>query len=293
VANRNFLISICSKLGALCAIFIFFGANPARAESMPLKPGRFSCFTISVTARTQTAADVLEESNRKRAGNPVRPMQAPQIFLAPAAFGNIILDGKGGYTMPTTRQSGRYGFNTATGRPTFTGDLGAMKLVEYRGTGENFTIGWQGMNFQCSLPAAPSSTIAAGSRPPNSAFVAYAGPVRATATARDFRGHYEGSYVCGSAPSFMQLDLDAKPDGTITGLMQFGGMRTDEITYSVGSYTLKGTWRGTHYVLKADQWVKQPNGYVMIDLEGDLTTLGTSGRILYSSCDSFALRRAG
>ncbi len=277
----------------LIALFVTLIAAPAQAASLPLKAGRYNCFTVTVTAHSQTAGELMQETNRQRAGYPIRPMIVPQMLLAPAAFGSIILDGKGGYTMPSTRQSGRYGFNSAAGRPTFTGDLGAMKLGPYNGSGEAFEVGWQGMNFHCGLPAPPSKAIASGTQQPNKEFTSYAGTVRQTASAADFNGHYEGSYVCSGVATALRLDLQARPDGSITGVFEFGGYRIPgDDGYSIGSFVLKGTWSGAHYVLKADHWIKQPQGYTMIDLEGDLTSLGTAGKVLYSSCDSYAVKRS-
>lgn len=272
----------------------FFGAVPfsVSAQSLPLQKGTYSCYTITTQyTNPDTQIDPVAVL-RKQSDVKVRPMTVPQIFMAPAAFGNVILDGKGKYTMPQTKQSGSYSFDASTGRPRFTGDLGAMKLLDYNGTGTSFNVGWQGMNFNCGLPVGPSKPVNAGSQAPNIAITSYAGTMVGTAKASDFNGYYEGSYYCSSIATFMRLNLDAKPDGTIDGVMQFGGVKTPEIDYSLGSYALKGTWKGSHYVLKADHWIKEPVGYVMVDLEGDLMTLGTAGRVLYSSCDSFAVRRA-
>ncbi len=277
---------------SLLVALLPIAACNAHSQSLPLKAGQYSCHTITVTAHTQTAGEAMEEETWRKSGNPIRPMTVPHMLLAPAAFGEIILDGKGGYTMPAIKQTGRYGFDKAKGVPTFTGDLGAMQIVEYPGTGDRFSLGYNGMNFDCSLPAPPSAAVASGTRKPNAAFVRSAGPVRAKAVAADFDGQYIGNYVCSISPTPMQLDLSANTDGTLAGTVQFGGLHTPEGGYFLGSYSVKGNWKGTHYRLIADEWIKQPEGYVMIDFEGDLTTLGTSGVVLYSSCDSYALRRA-
>jgi hypothetical protein len=283
-ANGLFRLFVIGLVFAACS-------SAAYAQSTPLVEGKYQCFTLSTMYAAPPSPDSPAEVTRRQTGNKVRPIVLPQLFLSPALFGNVILDGKGGYTMPSTRQSGRYGFNKAKGLPTFTGDLGAMQLVEYDGTGRSFVVGLQGMNFHCGLPADPSKPIAAGSQAPNSAFISRAGVTKQTAVASDFNGHFEGSYMCGGTETYMQLDLRAKADGSISGTMHFGGVKTPEINYSLGSYALKGRWQGAHYELKADYWIKQPQGYVMIDLEGDLTSKGTAGKVLYSSCDSFALFR--
>ena len=274
-------------------------AIPALVEAQqPLKTGRYTCHTITTSANvTGTAAERMQDQNHREAGGTVRTVNSPGTLLAPAAFGAIILDGRGSYTMPSINQSGRYGFDRAKGVPTFTGDLGAMKLVEYSGSGDRFSLQWNGMNFHCGLsgaaavPARAAAATPPGQAAPNADFIRSAGPRRASATAADFNGTYDGTYVCGSVTTVLRLRLRARADGAITGEVDFGGMRTPEISYSVGSYALMGSWSGTHFVLKADRWIKQPAGYVMVDIEGDLTTLGAAGKMLYSSCDSFAARR--
>lgn len=276
---------------AILIALMMLSAAPAQAAPVPLKAGKYLCHTITTTARTQTADEVLNTQYRDENGIRVRPMTPPQILLAPAAFGAILIDGKGGYTMPAIRQSGRYGFNAARGVPTFTGDLGAMRVAEYRGSGEDFTLEYRGTRFQCSLPAKPSTVMATGTRKPNPAFVSAAGPIRPYAAAADFKGTYVGGYVCSNQNVHLQLELVAKPDGSMTGVFSFGGLHTPEGSYFLGSYALKGSWRGTHYQLTGDHWIKQPAGYTMVNIEGDLTTLGTSGVILLSSCDSYAARK--
>lgn len=273
--------------------------SPAHAEAKPLKSGRYTCHTITSSSNINgTAAETMQDQAHRDAGGTVRTVNTPGIFLAPAAFGAIILDGKGGYTMPTIRQSGRYGFDKAKGLPTFTGDLGAMKLVEYSENGDRFSLQWDGTNFHCGLPGsvAPAAkapaALAPGQIAPNAEFIRWAGPKKASAKAKDFNGVYDGSYACGGVTSILRLILRAQADGTMTGEFEFGGMRTPEFSYSVGSYSLKGNWSGTHFVLKADRWIKYPQGFTMVDIEGDLTTLGASGKILFSTCDSFAVQRS-
>ncbi len=285
------------KLSLIITALLAMGSlgTPAYAESLPLKTGTYSCWTLATMYKAPPGPDEPSEINRRAAGNDIRPMVAPGLLLAPAAFGNVILDGKGRYTMPTVNQSGSYGFDKAKGLPTFTGDLGAMQLMEYSGTGTSFVVRWDTMSFQCAVrdnaPAKPPAAVAVGSKIPNAAFVSAVGSKLSSAKASDFDGHYEGSYMCASTDTAMQLDLQAKADGSITGIFKFGGSIMPEIKYSIGSYSMKGTWQGTHFLLKGDQWIEQPSGYVMVDLEGDLTTLGTSGTVLFSICDSFAAWR--
>jgi hypothetical protein len=274
-----------------------FVGNPAFAQSQPLKPGTYGCWTLSMSYRAPPAPDSQSEINRRARQLEIDPnsrsIQSPNLSLVPAVFGNVILDGKGRYRIPAVKQTGTYGFDRRKGLPTFTGDLGGMKLVEYSGTGTSFVLGWQDMNYQCGLEGQGRASAAekAGTKTPNVAFVSWVGPKLSSAKASDFEGRFEGSYMCSSVATRMELDLKPRADGTITAVFRFGGIKTPEVNYSVGSYSMKGTWQGTHFVLKSDQWIVQPNGYVMTDIEGDVTTKGVAGTMLYSSCDSFAAGR--
>jgi hypothetical protein len=272
-------------------LFAFSLTTSANAQAVALKTGTYNCFTLSTLYVPNPQRTDSTEIARVGAGNVwVRPMVAPQLLLAPAVFGNVVLDGRGNYRLTNMRQGGQYGFNARTGRPTFTGDLGAMQLIEYSGTGTSFVVGWQGMNFECGLTG-PGGPLATANNAQDQALTASAGPALTTATAAQFNGHYEGHYRCNSNQTFMQLDLQARANGTITGVFKFGGMRTPEISYSVGSFTLAGTWSGSRFELKKGAWITQPQGYEMFDMEGTLTRLGVSGKVGHSICSVFSARR--
>jgi hypothetical protein len=275
----------------LVAVLMGGFQSPALAQAVGLKPGTYQCFTLSTLYVPNPERTDSREVARVGAGNVwVRPMVAPQLLLAPAAFGNVVLDGQGNYRFTNIRQGGKYGFNTATGMPTFTGDLGAMKLVEYSSEGTSFVVGWQGTNYQCGL-AGPRGAAAVEDNSRQSALLDSAGPALATATAAQVTGHFEGSYLCGQTQTFLQLELAASADGTLTGVFKFGGMRTPEINYSVGSYSLAGTWRGAQFQLKKNKWIVQPPGYQMVDIEGSLTSQGVAGKITSATCSVFAAAR--
>jgi hypothetical protein len=283
------------SVAAVSAIIGLCG--PAFAQSQPLKKGTYSCWTLSTMYKAPPAPDSPGEINRRARKLEIdpnsRPMSPPDLYMMPAVFGNVILDGKGRYTITAVKQSGTYGFDRKKGLPTFTGDLGAMKLVEYSGTGTSFVVGWEGANYQCAVaqPAVAPATVSAGTKIPNAAYISWVGPKLTSAKASDFEGRYEGSYACNTVNSRLELDLKPKADGTITAVLKFGGVKTPEFSYSLGSYSMKGTWQGTHFILKSDQWITKPEGYSMVDIEGDVTTKGVAGTVLFSNCDSFAAAR--
>jgi hypothetical protein len=265
--------------------------DPAWAQSKPLKAGTYHCTTISSSTFSQRATDANDPSeiNRRAGGNKIRPMAPPQLFFGPAAFGNVMLDGKGNYRMPSVRQTGRYGFNTTTGRPTFTGDLGAMKQGYYSGTGTSFTVSiGDGMNFQCSLTGASTGGGASTrqNEPASAPFVSM-GPALKSVSATNFTGNFTGDYVCANSPSTLQFSLSADPDGKLVGIFRFGGDRMAEMNYAVGAYSLKGRWQGSHFELKGDAWIRQPDGYVMVDFEGEISDRGVFGKVVHPACSTF------
>jgi hypothetical protein len=275
LSRRNLLSLVLVSLANLLS------AHPVMAKNLPLKPGTYQCFTIGTLLGQTPLPTDLSEINRAAAGNKIRPMVAPQIMLAPAAFGNVVLDGKGTYRMPTIGQSGKYGFNPATGRPTFTGDLGVMLQREYSGTGTSFFVGLQGTNFQCGL-------LGAGAGSPNApAKVAGLGPALRTASAKDLTGHFEGSYICQQGETPLALDFLANDQGRLVAQFSFGGGNGS----AKGSFTLVGSWNGARFNLKAHEWLNQPDGFVMVDIDGEVTARGVSGNILTPGCSNFSAVR--
>jgi hypothetical protein len=265
--------------------------SPAMAKNLPLKAGAYECFTITVMTspmppRQRDDPVVVARRGARVPGQfDVPDVNVPQMLLAPAAFGNVILDGKGTYRMPTIGQSGKYGFNAATGRPTFTGDLGVMLRNEYNGSGTSFHIGYQGLNFECGLLRPRGSVSQAPVKP--TARVATLGPALTRATALDLTGHFEGTYICRQGETAMTLDTLAKDSGNIVALMSFGGNNG----MPKGSYTLVGNWNGAKFNLKSNEWVDQPAGYIMVDIEGEVNARGVSGNIQSPTCSNFSAVR--
>ncbi len=270
---------------ALALLVQFICADQALAKSLPLKAGTYECYTITTTIsplppRHRDDPVVVARRGARVPGQiDVPDINMPQMLLAPAAFGRIILDGKGGYKLPTIGQSGRYGFNAATGRPTFTGDLGAMLKNEYNGTGTSFHLGMRGLNFECGLLG--GGNAAAPAR------VATLGPALAGAKASHFTGHFEGSYICRQGETKLTLDTLAKETGEMVAVFSFGGNNGSP----KGSYSLVGKWTGAKFSLKSNEWIDHPEGYTMVDIDGEVSARGLSGNILSSGCSNFSAIR--
>jgi hypothetical protein len=275
---------------AFATIVQFVCANQALAKNLPLKAGTYECFTITTTIsplppRLRDDPVVVARRGARVPGQfDVPDINLPQMLLAPAAFGRVILDGKGGYRLPTIGQSGKYGFNATTGRPTFTGDLGVMLRNEYNGTGTSFHVGLQGQNFQCAL-LGPGGGAPAPAKP--TARVATLGPALTGAKASNLTGHFEGSYICSKGENNLALDTLAKETGEIVAVFSFGGTSD----FPKGSYSLTGRWTGAKFSLKSNAWIDQPEGYIMVDIEGEVSARGVSGNMLTPTCSNFSALR--
>ena len=111
----------------------------ALAEQMPPKAGTYYCYTTTYTLE-----------------NPVQ--------VIPAFFGNLILDGKGHYTLTGRKTKGEYFFNKTTGVLSFTGDLKIMKVEHYTNT--RFWLVYQGLAYDCGLQGNNSASTSSNQTNP-------------------------------------------------------------------------------------------------------------------------------
>jgi WD40-like Beta Propeller Repeat len=73
------------------------------------------------------------------------------ISYTPAFFGNIILDGKGNYTLTRRKTTGKYIFDKASGKMTFTGDLKVMRYENDPSQKDRFVLIYKDFAFVCGL----------------------------------------------------------------------------------------------------------------------------------------------
>lgn len=73
------------------------------------------------------------------------------ISYTPAFFGNIILDGKGNYTLTMRKNTGKYIFDKTTGKMTFTGDLKVMRYEIDPSQKDRFVLIYKELAFVCGL----------------------------------------------------------------------------------------------------------------------------------------------
>ena len=235
-------------LGALSAVLI---SSTAGAQQAPLKADRYGCSATTLTSAVP---------GRAYPGRPAT-FDMPQMISVPALFGDIIIDGRGGYRLPKIGTSGRALFDRASGALSFTGDLSAFKVQRIRDHDAWFALSTSDMRFDCGPYSAngarPHATGTAPATPS-----APAAPVRALTPAEKLTGTFSGVYSCGDLAAF-RLELLAKPDGTLTGRFAFGPPRDQngQVVYSViGSYAVSGTWQENKFSLNPDRWIEQPKG---------------------------------
>jgi hypothetical protein len=108
---------------------------------------------------------------------------------------------------------------------------------------------------------------------------------------------WTGRYECGQGVTALQLTLDRHRGGRATATFDFGP-HADNPTVPAGAYRMQGrTFEDAgkiHVSLAPDGWLSQPDGYIMVGIEGDIDPLRRTlkGKIVYVGCDWVDLRRA-
>jgi eukaryotic-like serine/threonine-protein kinase len=107
-------------------------------------------------------------------------------------------------------------------------------------------------------------------------------------------GTWTGSYICSQGLTGLRLVLRAARDGTLTGTFNFYALPTNPGVPS-GDYTVTGTYSATRTDINPGHWIKQPSGYVLVDLiAGPPTNNGTllRGRISNAGCSTFSITKS-
>jgi hypothetical protein len=265
----------------------------AKAQQSSLRAGSYRCFIADAIPSSPTI-DARDPDWRRSQGLPdleqgqraTPPRQESMMMITPAFFGNIVIDGKGGYRLTGTGKTGRYGFNSQTSVPTFTGDLAIMKVRGYNSYRGRFFLVYDSLGFQCGLQGAP---VANQTRPARPAPAPLPVPDRGLAgSAAAFTGRFNGTYACNEGTETLRLDTKAANNGIMVAVFQFGGTGSSP----AGIFTLQGKWSKTGFALTPYEWVKQPKPeYEMTGLEGTITANGLSGRVVHNQCSTFDLER--
>jgi len=87
------------------------------------------------------------------------------------------------------------------------------------------------------------------------------------------RGTWRGTYVCAQGLTALSLDVTAQPNGDLTATFNFGAVPSNP-GVPTGSYSMTGHVYPGSVVLKQNQWINQPAGYVMVDIVGTPPSAG-------------------
>lgn len=116
------------------------------------------------------------------------------------------------------------------------------------------------------------------------------------AYARDITGDWTGRYICNQGITALHLVIQrASKPGVIIATFNFGPAPENRLVPK-GAYTMHGNYdqKARRVTLTGDRWIKQPAGYVMVDLDGrvDAAVDKIAGMIpSMPGCSSFEVRR--
>ncbi|MGE7469529.1 hypothetical protein ACQKLX_08815 [Bosea sp. NPDC003192] len=101
-------------------------------------------------------------------------------------------------------------------------------------------------------------------------------PVRAQDASTALTGNWRGTYVCAQGKTGLTLTIDRQDGDTFSGVFQFYPVR-ENITVPEGCFTVSGRIgsRGAVDII-GNSWIKQPAGYITVDLHGRVGRGGSS-----------------
>ncbi|EHR49102.1 hypothetical protein SacmaDRAFT_0806 [Saccharomonospora marina XMU15] len=146
-------------------------------------------------------------------------------------------------------------------------------------------------------PSAAEST--AGTGEPSSAPVTAPSPTRQSRLPQtgepvdlaSLQGLWRGQYQCAQGETGMELEISAPEGDTVEAVFRFFALPGQPQGPS-GSFSMRGRNTETGLVFVQQEWIEQPDGYVMVDLgvssvEGDTMT----GRVAGPGCGDFTVTR--
>ncbi|HEV2782038.1 MAG TPA: hypothetical protein VGX25_21825 [Actinophytocola sp.] len=108
-------------------------------------------------------------------------------------------------------------------------------------------------------------------------------------------GTWEGEYTCAQGTTGLRLLISPPEDGSLPATFAFFALPENPAAKE-GAYSMVGTVTPSgQLVFKQQQWINQPDGYVMVDIavtspiEEDTRQL--SGDVLAGPCKGFSVRR--
>lgn len=108
-------------------------------------------------------------------------------------------------------------------------------------------------------------------------------------------GTWDGWYTCAQGPTGLHLVVSDgnDGDGALTARFHFFGLPQNPWVPD-GEFTMTGRASKPGVVLRPDHWVRQPPGWYMVGLSGQLSDddTGFAGLVVGPGCGQFALRRS-
>lgn len=107
-------------------------------------------------------------------------------------------------------------------------------------------------------------------------------------------GTWNGEYTCLQGVTGLKLTITPVDEETVRALFEFFAVPSNPDALE-GSFQLLGAYRGDRLVFRQEKWIKQPENYLMVDLEvtspvePDMEVL--SGNVLSPDCKGFSVRR--
>ncbi|MFI8106361.1 serine/threonine-protein kinase [Streptomyces sp. NPDC086023] len=108
-------------------------------------------------------------------------------------------------------------------------------------------------------------------------------------------GTWRGSYRCTQGLTRLDLTISGAGGTALKAVFAFSA-HPDNPTVPTGSFTMIGSYEDGRMVLRGDQWIVRPPGYLTVDLEAEVTggspsvingTVAADG----STCTTFAVER--
>lgn len=122
-----------------------------------------------------------------------------------------------------------------------------------------------------------------------------ASPVAAQSGGAGLIGTWRGTYTCYQGLTALELVVEPAVEG-VDARFVFSAHPSNPRVPS-GSFRMAGRIdaKSGRFVFEPREWFDQPEGYVMVGLEGVLARDGNSlsGRVIAEGCTVFALSRAG
>jgi hypothetical protein len=110
----------------------------------------------------------------------------------------------------------------------------------------------------------------------------------------DLRGTWRGDYICAQGNTALALTIEPRADGMLSALFHFEAA-PDNPDVPTGCYEMQGRYTpATREVAFGPQrWLRRPQNYVMVGLEGHLSSDGSEiqGLVQGPGCSFFRVQR--